>query len=195
VELLLIRHGLPDKVINTDGTAPDPPLSHIGLQQAQKVGEWLANQSIDAVVCSPLLRAQQTAAPLGQALNLTPIINDGIAEFATSSTSYVPLEELKRDNYPLWRARMESGWFSSQDPEVFKVKVVEAMEGIIDAHPGERVAVFCHAGVINIWAGHVIGARRYLFFEPAYTSIHRFGAGRQGQRGVLSLNEQAHLHD
>jgi probable phosphoglycerate mutase len=32
-----------------------------------------------------------------------------------------------------------------------------------------------------------------LFFEPDYTSIHRFMCARSGQRNVVSLNERAHL--
>ena len=82
---------------------------------------------------------------------------------------------------------------SDLDPAAFQDTVVDAFESIIANHPGQRVAVFCHAGVVNVWAARVLGIQRYLFFTPGYTSIHRFGAGRDGKRGVLSLNEQAHL--
>ncbi len=61
------------------------------------------------------------------------------------------------------------------------------------AHPGQRVAVFCHGGVINVWTAQVLKMPPRLFFEPDYTSIHRFMCARSGQRNVVSLNERAHL--
>jgi probable phosphoglycerate mutase len=32
-----------------------------------------------------------------------------------------------------------------------------------------------------------------LFFEPGYTSIHRYMCASAGQRNVVALNERAHL--
>jgi probable phosphoglycerate mutase len=69
------------------------------------------------------------------------------------------------------------------------------MEEIIAAHPGGKVAVFCHGGVINVWAAHVLGMEPRVFFEADYTSLNRFLAARSGQRAVVSLNERAHLLD
>jgi 2,3-bisphosphoglycerate-dependent phosphoglycerate mutase len=53
--------------------------------------------------------------------------------------------------------------------------------------------VFCHGGVINMWATHVLGMAPRIFFEADYTSINRFVCARGGQRSVVSLNERAHL--
>ncbi len=64
VQLLLIRHGLPVRVEHDDGTAADPPLSDAGVDQAARLARWLAAESIDHIVASPLLRARETAAPL-----------------------------------------------------------------------------------------------------------------------------------
>ena len=55
------------------------------------------------------------------------------------------------------------------------------------------MAVFCHGGVINVWAAHVLGMKPRVFFEADYTSINRFICARSGQRSVVSLNERAHL--
>jgi probable phosphoglycerate mutase len=52
----------------------------------------------------------------------------------------------------------------------------------------------CHGGVINSWAGHVLGVREpFFFFDPGYTSVNRFLAAGSGERSVVSLNETAHL--
>ena len=34
-----------------------------------------------------------------------------------------------------------------------------------------------------------------LWFAPAYASLSRIGAARDGRRGVISLNETGHVRD
>jgi hypothetical protein len=52
---------------------------------------------------------------------------------------------------------MRGEYAGEVDPETFRRVVVVAVERIIEANPGRRVAVVCHGGVINAWASH--GAR------------------------------------
>ena len=187
MELVLIRHGLPER---RDDTA-DPPLSAEGHDQARRVADWLASEKIDAVYASTMTRAVQTAEPFAARAGHAVIQHDDIAEFDRGSGAYVPLEVLKHEDYAAWRAF--SAGDHGADIEGFQALVIPALEGIVAAHPGQRVAVFCHGGVINVWAAQVLATAPRLFFEPVYTSIHRFMCARSGQRNVLSLNETAHL--
>ena len=41
MELILIRHGLPERVETEDGTPADPPLSEVGHEQARRMANWL----------------------------------------------------------------------------------------------------------------------------------------------------------
>lgn len=187
MELILVRHGLPERRADT----ADPPLSPTGHEQARRVDAWLANETIDAVFASTMTRAIQTAEPYAARVGLPVTQHDGIAEFDRHTGVYVPMEELKRENYPAWLAMAEGN--HGIDIAEFSLTVVTALEGIVDANPGRRVAVFCHGGVINVWTAHVLKMPPRLFFEPDYTSIHRFMCARSGQRNVVSLNERAHL--
>lgn len=187
MELILVRHGLP---VRREDTA-DPPLSDEGHDQARRVAAWLADEPVDAVFASTMLRAIQTAEPFAARGGHAVSRHDGIAEFDRDTGRYVPMEVLKREDYEAWR-RMATG-DHGVDIAGFQQGVVAALEEIIEAHPGQRVAVFCHGGVINVWTAHVLGMAPRLFFEPDYTSIHRFMCARSGQRNVLSLNERAHL--
>jgi len=101
------------------------------------------------------------------------------------------MEELKRDNYEAWLAFAQGGY--QGDISAFQKTVVESLERLIAAHPSKNIAVFCHGGVINVWTAHILGMEPRLFFEPAYTSIHRYRCARGGQRNLVSLNEVAHL--
>jgi probable phosphoglycerate mutase len=73
--------------------------------------------------------------------------------------------------------------------------VTASIERIIAENQGRRVALFCHGGVINTWAAHVLALplERTLFFDPRYTSINRFLAASSGERSIASLNETPHL--
>ena len=52
-----------------------------------------------------------------------------------------------------------------------------------------------HAGAINAASGAVLGQERTIWFAPAYCSITRIGAARDGRRGIISLNETGHVRD
>ena len=194
MELLLIRHGLPVRRELVDGPA-DPELSESGLAQAERLADYLAAESLDAVYASPLRRAHQTAMPVAGRRGLSITLVDGVAEWDRNSNEYVPVEELKATNDPRYAAMMSGEWTAAEETrEEFHHRVVTALEALIDAHPGQRIAVSCHGGVINSYVGHVLGLPvGQHFFYPNYTSIHRIVASRRGHREVVTLNETAHL--
>ncbi|MFQ5380368.1 MAG: histidine phosphatase family protein [Dehalococcoidia bacterium] len=191
MELVVIRHGLPETVIR-EREAADPALSPEGREQARRVAEWLRDERFDALYSSPLRRARETAEPLAAQQGLDVAIHDGVAEYDRESPVYVPMEDLKRDNYDEWRRIMSDGLFAD-DPHEFRKTVAGAMEEIIAAHRGQKVAVFCHGGVINAWASQVADTGKVFFFDPFYTSINRFMAAGSGERSVMTLNETSHL--
>lgn len=194
MELIVVRHGLPEMVVRDDGAPADAPLSATGWAQARQVAEWLRVERIDAIYSSPLRRARETAEPLASQRGHPVTVHEGVAEYDRDSSLYIPMEELKRTNYDEWR-RVMSGKVFAEDPAAFRAQVAEAMEEIIAAHRGQRVVVFCHGGVINAWASHVMGTRETFFFDPIYTSVNRFMAASTGERSVISLNETAHLRE
>jgi probable phosphoglycerate mutase len=187
MELFLIRHALPVRIDEGTADGPaDPALAPLGVRQADALAAWLADEQLDALWSSPMRRALETAAPVAERLHLEVRVDDGLAEFDRDAGSYIPIEELKAANDPRWMEVPEQ-------PEHFRALVVEAMERIVAAHPGQRVAVVCHGGVVNAYAGHVLGVDDPLFFLPTYTSISRVFAASTGQRSIASLNEAGHL--
>jgi probable phosphoglycerate mutase len=194
MELLLIRHGLPVRRELEEGIA-DPELSTAGLAQAEHLADYLASEPLDAVYASPLRRAFQTAEPLAQRRGLAVTVVDGVAEWDRNSKEYVPIEELKAAGDPRYLELMNGEWTSTEETaEEFSRRVVEALDSLIDAHAGERIAVSCHGGTINAYLSHILGLPVGPgFFYPNYTSIHRVAASRSGVKSVLTMNETAHL--
>ena len=178
MELLIVRHALPLRVIVEEGAA-DPQLDELGHRQADALAEYLFAEGVDAVWSSPMARARETAQPLLDRTGLAVSVDNDLAEWDRDSNSYIPIEELKASNHPMWQAMMAGEWVGASDPVTFQKNVVAAMNRIIDSHPGERVAVVCHGGVIGAYLAHILELPRPGgFFHPEYTSIHRVMANR-----------------
>jgi probable phosphoglycerate mutase len=195
MELILIRHALPLRVEKQDGTPADPGLSALGIEQARKLARWMETEKLDAIYSSPMNRAHMTAKYLAEAMGIEITLEPGVAEFDHQSPVYVPMEELRAKDYERWRDLVTGGFENLFNLREFKKIVLESLEKIIRQSSGKRVAVVCHGGIINIWAAHVLGIDKYLFFAPEYTSVNRFLASGKGQRSVASLNETAHLRN
>jgi 2,3-bisphosphoglycerate-dependent phosphoglycerate mutase len=197
--LVLVRHAEPVRLEGTDGPA-DPTLSERGWRQAELLGEWLGHESVDHLASSPKRRAQDTAVPLARRLGISPVVIDDLIEIDRTATSYIPIEELRAEGGPLWEALRKGDWAAVgyDEPAVFRARVVAAFQRLLVDWAGTTVVVFCHGGVINAWASHVLGIDRSFFFEPAYCSIHRFRIGGEhlgpaNPHGtVVSLNETGH---
>jgi probable phosphoglycerate mutase len=193
VELLLVRHALPVRRELAHGAA-DPELSPEGFEQAVLLAEYLSSETLHAVYCSPLRRAVQTAIPVAQSQGHEPVVVDDVAEYDRMASEYVPVEELKAANDPRWQAMVAGEWDSDESPEQFHARVVGAVERLIEAHRGERIAVVCHGGVINGYLSHILGLPQTNgFFYPNYTSIHRVAAASSGERSIVTVNETTHL--
>jgi probable phosphoglycerate mutase len=193
VELLLVRHARPLRVVRVDGPA-DPSLDDVGRAQAEALAGWLEGEQIDALYASPLRRAIETAEPVAYRLGLTLVHEEGIVEWDRDQSAYIPIEELKAANDPAWEAMRDERWdVLGVDPSVFRDRVVVAIDAMAAAHPGQRVAVICHGGVINAYTSVVLGLDRMLWFEPRYTSISRVFVNRDGLRSLHTLNELPHL--
>ena len=194
MEIILVRHALPVRIELETGVA-DPELSAEGHEQSKKLAAYLATEQIDAVYVSPLRRARETAQPLIEKLGIQYEICEGVAEFDRNSNEYIPIEELRATNDPRWQKMMQGEWDETADsPEVFRDRVISSINELIERHPGEKVAVVCHGGVINQYLAYVLGISTQMgFFYPQYTSIHRVAASRSGAKSIVSINEASHL--
>ena len=192
MELLLIRHGLPEKVVTTDGSPADPPLSAIGLKQAELVAEYLKDVRLDRLYSSPMRRAHQTAIPLAREQSLDIETEEGVAEYDRDAGSYIPVEQLKEENYEQWQNLMK-GEMGNVDFRVFYDTAVSSLARIADDNRGKTIAVTCHGGVVNAWTANVLGLRPVMFFNPNYTSVSRFKVASTGEKSVITLNEYFHL--
>ncbi|MCU1374923.1 MAG: hypothetical protein JWO68_2209 [Actinomycetia bacterium] len=194
MELVLVRHGLPMRIENEPGTPADPPLSEVGHDQARRVADWLAPEGFDAVFSSPMRRAIETAQPLADRLGLQVTVDDELAELDRGHHFYVPVEELKASGDPRYQQLLDGTLYGDVDLVTFAKVCHLAVLRVIEAHQGQRVALFAHGGVINAFLTRFLGIEEVFAFPTDYTSITRVKAGEWSDRLMLySLNETAHL--
>jgi broad specificity phosphatase PhoE len=203
-ELVLVRHGQQDypKDVARATTAEwvDPPLSELGNRQADAVGRSMVDQGIGAVYASNLERAHETGRQIarhhGLDVTVLPELREielfrDLPEGTTLTDAVDPI--LLRGARERWvRDRRWDVYPYSETGEEFRHRVLMAVEGILATHPGERVVVACHGGVINAVTASILGVAEDMFFRPAHASVHRVAA--LGERRVIwSLNETHHL--
>jgi probable phosphoglycerate mutase len=204
-ELLLVRHGQQEypkeRTPDTRAAWFDPPLSELGRRQAASVGRALADQPIDAVYSSNLSRAHDTGLQVAGHHGLEVTVVDAVREiemFRDLPEGVDLLDAVEpllllgaRERFA--NERRWDVWPYTETGEEFRHRVLMAVEGILVSHPGQRVAIACHGGVINIIAAAVLRHRdEDMFFRPAHASFHRIGF-HAGRKVIWSLNETHHL--
>jgi 2,3-bisphosphoglycerate-dependent phosphoglycerate mutase len=181
-EIVLVRHGEQNFDFSlTVGGLVDPPLSERGQRQAKLVGERFKGHKIDALYSSNLKRAYDTGAQIASHhLQLEHIVDSNLREveiFRDLPGDQTPLEAIGRRQLLGMRYRMQSEkrWdaygFSESSLE-FRTRVVTTIEGIIAEHPGQRVVIACHGGVIAVYTAHILGLAQDMWFRPGHTSVH-----------------------
>ncbi len=192
MELLVIRHALPEAEVRSDGPA-DPPLSPLGLQQAEATAEFLADETVDAIVTSTMRRAIQTGQPLADRLGLIPERLDGLKESDHRRSNYTPAEDMDADHEVVREFMEDPLRMFSDGYEPFRDRVQKTFDDIVAAQRGRTVAVFCHSMVASVYIQTLLGHDDPFALISDYCGISRIAASSTGVRTLRSVNETAHL--
>ena len=115
-----------------------------------------------ALYSSPLTRALEVGCELGRAWNMEARIVEWAREIHCGHVEGMPLQQLQRDCPELWacnQAQTDDGfaWPGGETYAQFRTRVLEGLRATAIAHPGERVAVVTHAGVVSQVVGVIRG--------------------------------------
>ncbi|KVZ00687.1 histidine phosphatase family protein [Burkholderia ubonensis] len=158
-QILFIRHGETawNRIKRIQGHI-DIPLADSGLAQAQRLAVRLARETrdgarVDAIYSSDLMRAQQTAQPVADALGLPLVLRAGLRERAYGifqGHDSTEIEARFPDAYAAWQTR-DPGFEpeGGESQRAFYHRVLHALEPIVAAHPGGRIACVAHGGVLD----------------------------------------------
>jgi len=202
-ELVLVRHGESapwregDSVPFVDGHG-DPPLSPEGRWQAERVGERLGHENIDAIYVSTLTRTAQTAAPLAARLGIAPVVEPDLREVHLGDWEGGLFRAHASEGHPAYvQSLTEERWelIPGAERDVdFARRTRAAVARIADAHPDERVALFVHGGVIGTLLAHATRSRGFAFIGADNASISHLVVA--GERWILRrFNDTGHLDE
>lgn len=201
--LLFVRHG--QSVANLEryfAGQIDPALTELGLRQAERTAEFIANTySVDAVYSSDLQRAYCTGLAVSKRLGLPITIDQGLREIFAGSWEGRGFDELAAEQSPAyvqWHA--DIGNAKCPDGETVAEladRVYQTVRRIAEANEGKTVVLASHATPIRTveWtaSGKDLGFMRQI---PWVTnaSVSEF-LYENGELKPVAISQDRHLGD
>ncbi len=179
-DVLLIRHGESAAMeptgfpVTAEGQA-DPELSPTGREQAAAVCVRLAEAGLDALYVSSLRRTHETIAPLVAKTGLVPQVDPDLREVFLGEWEGGEFRRRAIMKDPRMMELLAGGTWDmvpgAESTDGFAARVRGALQRIHAAHPGQRVGVVCHGGVIGQALALASGANSLAFMGCDNTSI------------------------
>ncbi len=165
-----VRHGRATGGWDSD---PDPGLDPVGMEQARRLVDRLGPIGPQPMMCSPLRRCRETAAPLAQAWDTEPLVQPIISEIP--SPPGVPMGE----RVPWLRTAMAGRWsdLGGRWTE-YRDTVVRFARELTAAD--DDVVVVSHFVAINAVIGACVGDDRVVVRSLDNTSVTVVDGGADG---------------
>lgn len=158
--LILVRHGVTDwnRARRWQGHT-DVPLNEEGRAQARALAERLRHEPIAALHASDLRRAAETAAILGAALGLAPVLSPSWREISLGALEGTSPGEGTHRGEAVSETARHGGPLApgAEDFGSLHARLVAAYEALGAAHAGETVAVVSHGGALRTLIAHLVG--------------------------------------
>ncbi len=202
-DLLIVRHGesaparLDEPAPLRDGHS-DPELAPEGRAQAEKLADRLVHERLDAIYVTTLRRTVETAAPLASRLGIEPRVEPELREIYLGEWEGIAFRKHVREQHPTAvQMFIEKRWDvipGAESNQAFATRVRAGLERIVAAHPGERVVVVVHGGVIGQALALATGASPFDFLGADNASISQLVAMPEPIPWVVRrYNDTAHL--
>jgi broad specificity phosphatase PhoE len=172
--LWLVRHGQTDWNLQGryQGHA-DPPLNEVGLEEAARAAQELTKLKLDALFCSDLLRAVQTAEQIAAATGLPCFVDPRLREVNLGGWEGMLSTDIKQ-NFPAEieaRRRDPVGYRPPGGETLGEVagRIFQAVDEIAMLYPGGQVAVVSHGLALAVLIARAHGmepGRAYELIPP-----------------------------
>ena len=193
--IIIVRHGRTE--FNATGRLQgrtDNPLDEVGLAQAEAVATYLAPELLSdtLIVCSPLLRARQTATAIAKGVGASLEIDERWIEL-----DYGAFEGLRQSEVPtnVWREwRSDSNFAAPQGESLNQVqqRVADACAELAQRLDGRTAVVVSHVSPIKSAVAWALGVDVSVGWKTQLVtaSITRLAISANGA-ALASFNEVA----
>jgi len=199
---VLIRHGATDASAAhpqiLQGSATDSPLSAVGQRQVEQTAQFLTSRRIDALFCSPMLRARQTARPIAESHNLEPRIVPAIIEADLGRWELRSWDQIAHDEpeeYQQFIARPDiHSYGGGESIAAVRDRALPAIERVMSGCLGQSIALVTHRIVIRACVAHLLGVplaeSRRVSPSTCGVSLLRYS---EGKLELVGFNSVFHL--
>ncbi|MCU1477206.1 MAG: phosphoglycerate mutase family protein [Subtercola sp.] len=188
--LALVRHG--ETAWNAERRlqgSSDIPLNDTGREQVRATAELLRDSPWEFIVCSPLVRARESADILGAELGV-PVV-DVIPRFIER---HYGLAEGLQDGEQLRALRIPGGFEGAETEAEVAARSSAALAELVAEHPGARIIVVAHGTLIRIAMTALSGQHIATITNAAHSVlVHELDEQQCARWSVLVVNGQAHL--
>jgi len=198
-QIILIRHG--ETEWNLSGRwqgHADSPLSPRGVSQAAALGERMKKEDFNFFYSSDLERAQHTARLVGGPSGWTPTLMESLRERDLGVLEGLTTDEMlvtKPEEYQSFR---EDGTdYQVPGGESFRQfynRCSQALEDIANKHPGKKIGVVTHGGVLGAIFRYVLqipleAERNFVLLNCSINRLEKTNGGWN----LVSWGDIAHL--
>ena len=138
---------------------PGVGLSAEGYDQALRLAELLAGLKLDAVVSSPVQRAQETAAPVADRLGLVVETDQGFDELDLGDWTGTAFDQLH--SLPAWQAWNRFRSFApspgGESMVAAQARALAALARLRTRYQNGAVAVISHSDILKSILAHFMG--------------------------------------
>ena len=197
--LILIRHGETtwNRAARIQGHT-DIPLSPLGLAQAERLAEALADEPLAAIYSSDLSRARQTAEALARVQGLPIRLDAALRERAFGRFEGLSWDEIA-EGYPedatRWRRREpDFAVGGGESLNTFSARCLDAARRAAAAHAGQSIALVAHGGVLDCLyrAATRVALDAARSWQLGNATINRLLAPAEGFT-LIGWNDDRHL--
>jgi broad specificity phosphatase PhoE len=202
MELILVRHGEPAWVTDDGRGRNDPGLTERGHAQAKRIAARIADVGtepalgpVDRLLVSPAVRAQETAAPVAEALGMAAETLEWLWELRNPPEWEGAPVEVVQKAFNEVRGRSRDGWWEGvpggESVRAFHERVTGGLRALladlgvrpadepglwdVDAAAPERIVAVAHGGTNSMIVSHLIGVApepwEWERFTMGHTSV------------------------
>ena len=181
--IYLLRHGETEGGSRFNGST-DVALTKQGLDQMMAAVKNKLNW--DHIFSSPLTRCAEFAEKLKQQHNIPLQLDGRIKEIHFGDWEAKSAEEIMADDSDaLTRYWQDPTQYTPPQAEAlkdFEIRVLSLWNEIIESHPGKKILLVAHGGVIRLLINHVMRRplSRLLELEVTHASMHGVRLGATG---------------